>query len=99
MLKLRRDEGGVSMFNPLKAGGNIKKLFQLQQEVKKIEVETAKGRAEVIVSGELRVKSVKLNGEELHDVKDALNEAFEKVQKKVAAKMQEMGGGLGGLLS
>jgi len=85
------------MFNPLKGMGDLGKIFKLQQEIKKIEVETSKGKAEVKVTGDMKIKSVKLDGQELSDVKEALNSAFEQVQKKVAAKMQESGG-LGGLL-
>lgn len=86
------------MFNPFKGAGELQKLWKLQQEVKKITVSTQKGDATVEVTGEMKIKSVKLNGQELHDVKEALNIAFGDVQKKVASKMQELGGGLGGLL-
>ena len=40
----------------------------------------------------MKIKSVKISGEEMGDLKDALNDAIEKAQKKAAAKMQEAGG-------
>lgn len=95
-------EGGVFMFNPLKQVGELKKLrdeaMKLQKELQQIEVFSEKGRAKVTLSGDMKVKSVKINDEEMYDLRDALNDAMEKAQKKAAAKMQEIGGGLGGLL-
>lgn len=90
------------MFNPLKGIGDLKKLrdeaMKLQHELQQIVIDTQKGRASVQLTGDMKIKSVKVNGEEMHDLKDALNEALEKAQKKAASKMQEMGGGLQGLL-
>jgi len=90
------------MFNPLKGIGDLKKLrdeaMKLQKELQQIEVFAEKGRAQVKLTADMKIKSVKVHGEEMTDLKDALNEAMEKAQKKAAAKMQEMGGGLQGLL-
>ncbi|HRN96139.1 MAG TPA: YbaB/EbfC family nucleoid-associated protein [Candidatus Levybacteria bacterium] len=90
------------MINPLKGLGDLNKLRQeaqkLQNELKKLEVTEERGRAYVVMTGDMKIKELKINGEEMNDVKEALNEALNKVQKKAAAKMQEMGGGLGGLL-
>lgn len=90
------------MFNPLKGLGDLKKLrdeaMKLQKELQQIEVRTEKGRAKIVLSGDMKLKSVTLNGEEYNDLKDALNEAIDKAQKQAAAKMQQMGGGLQGLL-
>jgi DNA-binding protein YbaB len=90
------------MMNPLKGLGDLNKLRQeaqkLQGELKKLEVTEEKGRAYVVMTGDMKIKELKINGEDMSDVKDALNEALNKVQKKAASKMQEMGGGLGGLL-
>lgn len=89
-------------FNPLKGLGDLNKLRKeaqkLQNELKKLEVTEERGRAKVVMTGDMKVKELKIDGEEANDVKEALNEALNKVQKKAAAKMQEMGGGLGGLL-
>lgn len=90
------------MFNPLKGGGDMAKLVmearKLQKALKEMVVTSEKGRAYVELTADMRVRSVKINDEEMNDLKDALNEAMEKAQKKAAQKMQEMGGGLGGLL-
>lgn len=90
------------MINPLKGLGDLNKLRQeaqkLQGELKKLEVTEDRGRAHIVMSGDMKIKEFKIDGQEMNDVKDALNEAMSKVQKKAAQKMQDMGGGLGGLL-
>ncbi len=88
------------MFNPLKQVGELNELrkqaMQLQAALKQIIINEQKGRAEVELSADMKIHSVKINGEEMNDLKDCLNDAIEKAQKKAATKMQEMGG-LGGM--
>ncbi len=90
------------MFNPLKQAGELNKLRKeaqkIQEELKKIEVEKSKSKAVVVVTGDMKIKSIKLEGEEMFDIKEALNDAIQDAQKKAAMKMQQMGGGLRGLL-
>ena len=89
------------MFNPLKQVGELNELrkqaMALQNALKQIIINEQKGRAEVELSADMKVHSVKVNGEEMNDLKDCLNDAMEKAQKRAAQKMQEMGG-LGNLL-
>ncbi|KKQ96064.1 MAG: hypothetical protein A3C27_01430 [Candidatus Levybacteria bacterium RIFCSPHIGHO2_02_FULL_39_36] len=89
------------MFNPLKNLGELndlrKQAMQLQNALKQIIINEEKGRAQVELSADMKIHSVKINGEEYSDLRDCLNDAIEKAQKKAAQKMQEMGG-LGGLL-
>lgn len=90
------------MFNPLKGIGDLKKLrdeaMKLQKELQQIEVFEEKGRVAVTLTGDMKIRSFKLSGEEMHDIKDVLNSALEKAQKRAAEKMRQMGGGLQGLL-
>ncbi len=90
------------MFNPLKGVSDLKKLrdeaMKVQKELAKIEVTSEQGRVKIVMSGDMKVKSLKINDEEAMDIRDAVNDAIEKAQKKSAQKMQEMGGGLQGLL-
>ncbi len=89
------------MFNPLKGLGELndlrKQAQQLQSALKEILITEEKGRARIELSADMKIHSVKISGEEYSDLKDALNDAIDKAQKKAAAKMQEMGG-LGNLL-
>ncbi len=89
------------MFNPLKGLGEVNELrkqaMALQNALKQIVINEQNGRAEVELSADMKIHSVKINGEEMNDLKTCLNDAIEKAQKKAAQKMQELGG-LGGLL-
>lgn len=89
------------MFNPLKGLGEVNELrkqaMALQNALKQIVINEQNGRAEVELSADMKIHSVKINGEEMNDLKACLNDAIEKAQKKAAQKMQELGG-LGGLL-
>jgi DNA-binding protein YbaB len=90
------------MINPFKQAGEIKKLRDqanaIQKELAQIEVESEKGRVKVVMTGDMKVQSVQINGEEMKDARDAFNEAVDKAQKKSAQKMQQMGAGLKDLL-
>jgi DNA-binding protein YbaB len=90
------------MINPFKQAAEIKKLRdqakRIQNELAEVEVEAEKGRVKVLIDGNMKVKSVEINGEEMRDAKDAFNEAVERAQKKSAQKMQSMGAGLQELL-
>jgi len=90
------------MMNPFKQAGEIKKLRdqakKIQDELAQIEVESEKGRVRVVMTGDMKVKSVEINGEEMKDAREAFNEAVDKAQKKSAQKMQQMGAGLQDLL-
>jgi len=89
------------LFNPLKGLGEINELRKqaqaLQNALKEILIVEEKGRARIELSADMKIHSVKINEEEYSDLRDALNDAIEKAQKRAAQKMQEMGG-LGGLL-
>ncbi len=90
------------MINPFKQAAEIKKLRdqakRIQDELSQIEVESEKGRVKVVMSGDMKVKSVEINGEEMRDAREAFNEAVDRAQKKSAQKMQQMGAGLQDLL-
>ena len=90
------------MFDKIKQLGDLAKMRQqaqaLQKELEKITETVEKGDITVSVSGDQKVRYIKIDGEERRDITDALNEAMKKVQKEAAKKMMEMGGGLSGLL-
>lgn len=83
------------MFNPLKAGKNAKMIMEvmkIQKELEKIESYAENGRATVTAAGGIipKIKSIKINGEEMKDVLEAVNKALEEAQKKTANKMKDM---------
>ena len=72
--------------------------MKLQKQLAQIEVTESKGDVEVTMSGDMKVVSITVDGESSNDIKDAVNKAIQAAQKESAKKMQEMGGGLAGLL-
>lgn len=50
---------------------------------------------EITMQGDQKVISIKIDGEERDDVKDAINKAVKASQKKAAKKMQGFAGDLG----
>lgn len=52
----------------------------------------------VVMSGDQKLQKLEVEGEEKSKVADVINKALKESQKVAAKKLQEMGGGLGGLL-
>jgi len=67
---------------------------QLQQE--EVEVQTRGVR--VVATGDQKIKVLQSNGRSDEDIREAVNEAIKKAQEVAAKKLQQMGGGLQGLL-
>lgn len=90
------------MMNPFKQIGEIKKMrdqaMQIQRELQAEEVTVDKNGVHVIMTGDQKIKELSSNGHSDNDVKEAINEAIKKSQEVAARKLQQMGGGLGGLL-
>ena len=90
------------MINPFKQIGEIKKMrdqaMQIQRELQGEEVAVDKNGVHIVISGDQKIKELSINGQSDDDVKDAVNEAIKKSQEVAARKLQQMGGGLGGLL-
>ena len=90
------------MFNPLKTLGDIKSMrdqaMKMQQVLSKEEVVVEKNGVTVVMSGDQKIKSLIIDGEEDSRVKEAVMEAIKKSQEIAAKKLTEMSGGLQGLL-
>lgn len=90
------------MINPFKQIGEIKKMrdqaMQIQRELQGEEVDIEKNGVHIVISGDQKIKVLESNGRSDDDVKEAVNEAIKKSQEVAARKLQQMGGGLGGLL-
>jgi len=83
------------MFNPLKGLGDLKKMrdeaMKLQRELESVEIVKDKGNVHVVVTAAMKVRTLKVNGQEMFDIKDALNDALEEAKKKASSKIQQMG--------
>lgn len=88
--------GKIKQLNELrKMRGQAQKM---QKELEKIKETVQDDDVQVTVTGDQKVVSIKIDGEEQEDLVKTINDAMKKVQKKAAQKMMEMGGGLSGLL-
>jgi DNA-binding protein YbaB len=90
------------MMNPFKQMGEInqmrKQAMQIQKELQAESVVVEKNGVRIVISGDQKIKELSSNGKSDNDIKDAVNEAIKKSQEVAARKLQQMGGGLGGLL-
>ena len=90
------------MINPFKQIGEIKKMrdqaMQIQRELQAEEVIVDKNGVHIVISGDQKIKILESNGRSDDDVREAVNEAIKKSQEVAARKLQQMGGGLSGLL-
>ena len=82
-----------------------KKLWDLRNQAmamqKALEQETVtveRNGVKVVMTGNQKIVKLKIDGEEKKDVSDVINDALKESQKVAAKKLQEMGGGLSGLL-
>lgn len=90
------------MMNPFSQLGELKKMrdqaMAIQKALQQEELEIEKSGVVVLITGDQKIKSIESNGRADEDIKDAVNEAIKKSQEVAAKKLQQMGGGLGGLL-
>ena len=75
-----------------------KQAKKLQQELAKQEVVVEKGDIRVVVTGEQRIKEFSVQGVSNKAVIDVLNEGLKKAQEASAKQLQQMQGGLKGLM-
>jgi hypothetical protein len=90
------------MNNPFSQLGDLKKMrdqaMQIQRELQAEEVSVDKNGVQVVITGDQKIKEIKVNGKSDNDVKEAVNEAVKKSQEVAAKKLASMQGGLSGLL-
>lgn len=90
------------MANPLKALGDLNQLRkqaqQMQKQLAEEEIVVERGDIVVVITGDQKIKQFSVQGITSQEAIDALNEAIKKSQELAAKKLQEMTGGLGGML-
>ncbi len=84
------------MIDKFKKLGKLKKLRDRANKLKKAladeEIVAENGNIKVVIGGDQKLKSIKINGEVNKDLVTVINKAIKKSQKVAAKKMQEMGG-------
>jgi DNA-binding protein YbaB len=90
------------MNNPFSQLGELNKMrqqaMQIQKELQSEEVSVDKNGVQIVITGDQKIKEIKVNGRSDNDVKEAVNEAVRKSQEVAAKKLASMPGGLSGLL-
>jgi hypothetical protein len=88
------------MLDKFKKLGKLKKLRdqanKLQDALADEEISVEMGNIKIVIGGDQKLKSVKVDEQENENLVKAINKAIKKSQKVAAKKMQEIGG-LGGL--
>jgi len=90
------------MFDKVKQLGELKKMrdqaMAIQRQLAAETIEVNENGIRVVMSGDQKLKSLEIDGAANQRLVDTLNKALKKSQEVAAKKMQEMSGGLGGLL-
>ncbi|MDQ3009000.1 MAG: hypothetical protein M3Q81_05435 [bacterium] len=90
------------MANPLKALGDLnslrKQAKQMQQELAAEEIRIEEGDIVVVISGDQKIKQFSVQGISSQEAIDVLNKGIKQSQELAAKKLQQMTGGLGGML-
>lgn len=89
-------------FDKFKQLGELKKMrdqaVQMQKQLQQEKIEVEEDGILVVMTGDQKVEQIVIDGEQQSRLVDVLNKAVKKSQKVAAKKLQEMSGGLKGLM-
>ncbi len=90
------------MFDKVKQLGELKRMrdeaMRIQKQLATETIEVNEGGIRIVISGDQQVKELEINEESNEELVRVLNSALKQSQKVAARKVQEMSGGLSGLL-
>lgn len=90
------------MFDKLKQLGELKKMrdqaMAIQRQLAAEEVVVEEQGIKIVMTGDQKIKTLEIDGESQGRLIEVLNKAIKKSQEVAAKKLQEMSGGLSGLL-
>jgi len=90
------------MFDKFKQLGELKKMrdeaLRIQKQLAAETIEVNEDNIRIVISGDQQIKELEINGESNQELINVLNNALKQSQKVAARKVQEMSGGLSGLL-
>lgn len=90
------------MLDKFKQAGEMAKMAkqarQMQKQMEKEKVVLEENGIKVVINGTQKIESFEINGVSNDAVVEVLNKAIRKSQEAAAKQMQEMAGGLGGLM-
>ena len=90
------------MFDKFKQIGELKKMrdeaLRIQRELAAEKIEIEEDDIKIVVSGDQKIQSLEIQGEAQPRLIEVLNKALKRSQEVAAKKVQQMSGGLSGLL-
>ncbi len=90
------------MFDKFKQLAELNKMraqaVKIQKELKKEEIEMVDEGVKVVVTGDQKIKELEIDGMVNNKAVDVINKAIKKSQEVAAKKLQDMSGGLTGML-
>ena len=90
------------VFDKLKQLGELKKMrdqaLQIQRQLAAEEVIVEENGVRVVMTGDQKIKELSVQGISNNTLIEVLNKALKKSQEVAAHKLQQMSGGLSGLL-
>lgn len=87
------------MFDKIKQLKQMRdQAMAVQKQLAAEEIVVERGTVRIMISGDQKIKELTVQGVSSQEVVSALNEAIKKSQELAAKKLQEMSGGLSGLL-
>lgn len=66
----------------------------IQKQLQEVFHEEEKRESKILVRGDKYIESITIDGEERKDIKDLINDAIKKVEKKTERKMRNQAGDL-----
>ena len=87
------------MFDKIKQLKQMRdQAMAIQKQLSAEEIVVERGDVRIVISGDQKIKELSVRGIGSDEVVNALNDAIKQSQQLAAKKLQEMSGGLGGLL-
>jgi len=90
------------VFDKFKQLSELKKMrdqaMAIQRQLKEERIEVEESGVKVVMNAAQEIQSLEIDGQENHRVLEVLNKALRRSQEVAAKKLQEMSGGLSGLL-
>ncbi len=89
------------MFNPLKALANLnpakmqEQAAKIQEELGQLKFTSTQGRISVVITGNQVVESVMIDGQNIPELVETLNDAIRQSQQAAANKLASMSQSLG----
>lgn len=90
------------MFDKLQQLKKLKQLrdqaIEMQKKLREESVTVEEGKIRIVMNGAQEIEELTINGEDQKEIREAVGRALKKSQEVAARRLQQMGGGLSGLL-